>query len=154
MIGQFCLTRLHCVACRTQPRFRASVLRLGLVRVPDFDCPYGITAETAKAIQAEALKKLSGNDPEAAEKRKAELEVQGRAAWAWLHAEAQAGRLTEERITRDFEAMIPNYGCGCMAKWKMIRTPLTSDQRLWAWERHNDVNRELGKPLWPVDKAP
>jgi hypothetical protein len=78
-----------------------------------------------------------------------DIEARGRIAWKWLHAEAEKIALTEDRITKEFEPMIPNYGCQCKAKWKVIRKPLTADQKQWAIDRHNDVNRELGKPLWP-----
>lgn len=75
----------------------------------------------------------------------------GRAAWLWLHTEAEAGRLTAERITREFQPMIPNYGCSCLREWQEIlqKNPLpATGQAQWAVDRHNDVNRKLGKLIW------
>ena len=80
------------------------------------------------------------------------LATQGRAAWAWLHAEAAAGTLTERRLALEFEPQIPRYGCGCLKEWQSLMTSIEfrpDDQERWAIEIHNAVNQKLGKPLWP-----
>ncbi len=53
-----CNERNHCVMCRTSERARQQWLDQGWVTQRDFACPFGVTSETAEAIQTEALKKL------------------------------------------------------------------------------------------------
>jgi hypothetical protein len=50
-----CKAQAHCVACRTDPHFRDSLLRAGFVDERDFACPFGVTAETAAAVVAAAI---------------------------------------------------------------------------------------------------
>jgi hypothetical protein len=79
------------------------------------------------------------------------LPAQGREAWAWWHAEAEKDALTPEREIREFRPMIPRYGCSCLSEWvKIIELhPIPSTgQKQYAIDRHNDVNRKLGKPIW------
>lgn len=146
-----CYGRTHCVACRVDITWRESVRRNGLVESANFDCPHGITTETAPAVQAEAMAKLPGYDPEAAAKAKAQLEEKGRAAWLWLHEESRKDALTKERLKKEFEPMIPAYSCGCRREWLEIlqRNPLpVSGQAEWAVRCHDAVNAKLGKPLF------
>lgn len=147
-----CRGHTHCFFCRTDAAWRESALvSAGFVESGDFDCPYGITKESAEKIQAEAIAKIPPYNPEVAEKRKRELEEQGRAAWLWLHTAAAEGTLTEERITKEFEPMIPRHGCGCLNEWRADNAKMTfrpKDQIQWAIERHNLVNAKLGKPRW------
>lgn len=44
-----CATRLHCVACRTEPAWRLSLFKLGWVKEPNFACPFGFTAEKVQS---------------------------------------------------------------------------------------------------------
>jgi hypothetical protein len=148
-----CRHRNHCVDCRTNAKFRASLFQLKRVPSANFTCPYGITVETAPAIQAEALAKI----PAYAEMIERRNEG-GRKAWRWLHEESRAGRLTWDRIKKEFWPMIPNYGCSCSARFKKIveENPFReADQFTWTWEVHNAVNRELAppKPEITLDEA-
>jgi hypothetical protein len=43
------------VDCRSKREWRHSLFQTGLAEEKDFECPYGITPETAFATQAEAL---------------------------------------------------------------------------------------------------
>lgn len=142
-----CSSRAHCVACRSDRNWRQAKFDLGEAPEPNFECPHGITAETAPKIQEEALATYRK-----AERKPDDRVEKGRAAWAWLHAEGDAGRLTEDRLTKEFTPMIPRYGCACLNAWNLIlaATPCRPhDQSSWACEVHNAVNLKLGKPLWP-----
>lgn len=122
----------------------------------NFDCPHGITTETASAIQAAAIAKLPHDYPETAAKAKAQLEAQGRAAWAWLHERSQNDSLTVERLAVEFLPMIPNYGCSCKREWQeiLVSNPLPmTGQYEWSVRVHNAVNAKLGKPQLTVDQA-
>lgn len=93
-----------------------------------------------------------------AEESKRKREQQGREAWAWWHATAERDALTPELEEKEFRPMIPRYGCVCLSKWKDIlkkAPPMPAvDQRQWAIDRHNDVNLEIGKPVWtPNEKV-
>jgi hypothetical protein len=80
------------------------------------------------------------------------LENQGREAWAWLHKEAKERRLTRERLIKEFEPMIPKYGCSCLYEYQELLKQIpfrVSDQIAWAEDIHNAVNKKLSKPLWP-----
>lgn len=77
-------------------------------------------------------------------------EDQGREAWRVLHA-------CETPTPEWYEGwlrMIPSYGCVCRDNWRKITAANPPDFssldafRQWAIKRHDDVNRELGKPLW------
>jgi len=144
--------------CRTDADARQQWLDRGWVEKLDFDCSHGVTAETAPAIQAEALAELPGakEQGEAAAKHTAEMEAQGRAAWAWLHANAETDSLTMERLAGEFLPMIPTYGCGCRREWHEIlqRNPLpVKGQYDWSISVHNSVNQKLGKPLWTKENG-
>jgi hypothetical protein len=113
-----------------------------------------VTPETAPAIQAEALAKLPGHDPEVAAKAKAQLEAQGRDAWAWLHERCRDKTLTSERLAGEFLPMVPRYGCGCVreANEYIRANPLPTDptaHEKWGIDFHDHINAKLGKPLWP-----
>lgn len=148
-----CKNHVHCVACRTDNNWRISLGLIGFTDGPYFECPYGITVETAPAIQASSIAKLSPNTiirltNEEFESRKIK---KGRAAWEWLHSESRVGRLTIGRIATEFRAMIPRTGCGCLKDWDAILDSIpfnSDDQWLWSIEIHNAVNKKLGKPIW------
>ena len=44
----FCDRRIHCRPCRTSARYRAGLVRRGLVRDVDFACPFGVTTKGLK----------------------------------------------------------------------------------------------------------
>jgi hypothetical protein len=83
---------------------------------------------------------------------------QGRAAWAWLHLEALASRLTMDRLVHEFRPMIPRVGCGCLSHWDAILAdnPLPSSPDghfAWSVRVHNVVNAELGFAHFPFAQA-
>lgn len=117
--------------------------------MPEFDCPHGVTIESAFKIQAAVA------NPGV---RRAEMEKQGRAAWEWLHAEAAKGALTENRITKEFEPMIPAYGCQCKKEFAAIRRTIPfrlDDQFATTVDWHNAVSASLkpSKPQMTVEEA-
>lgn len=146
--------RVHCVACRTDAAWRESLRASGLVESAEFDCPWGVMVETAAEVQAQAMAKLpvfTGSDEE-----KKKREEQGRKAWAWLHNQAVADALTPERLEKEFKLMIPAYGCNCSNDWEkdVTANPLPAmGQAQWAVDRHNTVNRKLGKSDWTNPQA-
>lgn len=149
-----CKNHTHCVACRTDVNWRASLLHAGLVKERDFDCPHGITEESAAAIQDAAMSKLSENKSNTARKNKHDNEESGREAWRWLHEESKKGTLTVDSLEKEFEPRIPAYGCACRKEWKNILLTIPfrlNDQRQWAVDVHNAVNIKLGKPTWVFD---
>ena len=76
-------------------------------------------------------------------------EEASRAAWAWLHLEALAGRLTPERLTKEFRPMIRRFGCACLKGWDAIIDRIRfrpGDQFSWSVEVHNAVSAELPAP--------
>jgi hypothetical protein len=82
---------------------------------------------------------------------------QGRAAWAWLHAEAAKGHLTAARLQTEFRPMIPAYGCACLREWDAVLASIpfrAADQFAWSVEVHNAVSARIpGKPQFTVDQA-
>ena len=54
-----CRAHVHCVACRQDADWRASLLAAGLVVERDFDCPHGIDSKTALSEQTRALVALA-----------------------------------------------------------------------------------------------
>lgn len=133
--------------------------KVGLVESAEFNCQHGVTAETAPAIQAEAIAKLPGGkeQAEASAKQKDEMEAQGRAAWEQIHRAAIKGLLTEEWVDK-WEEHIPSYWCQCRAKFKAIRKviPLRPDDQFGTTvEWHNEVSAELNppKPQLTVEEA-
>jgi hypothetical protein len=66
---------------------------------------------------------------------------------------------TCEAWYRDWERRIPNINCDCRRHWKELveanppdfASPLAFFQ--WGVDRHNDVNRRLGKPEVSFDEA-
>lgn len=148
-----CKSRVHCVSCRGDAAWRESLLKVGLVEVAEFDCVWGVTPETAQAVQDEALAKLPACDPDVVAKAKAQLEAQGRAAWLWLDTEAKTGTLTEERLKKEWWPMIPNYGCGCLkeAEELLKKIPFRQDdQYQWRVDFQNGINIKLGKPIYKL----
>jgi hypothetical protein len=82
----------------------------------------------------------------------------GRAAWSWLHTEAAAGRLTEERLLKEFTPMIPQFGCQCMNDWRAILANNAfrpNDQFAWSCCVHNAVSIRLKppKPMLTLEEA-
>lgn len=78
-------------------------------------------------------------------------EAMGRAAWLWLHTEATQGRLTLDRLEKEFLPRIPHFGCSCLREWKTIMGEnffRVNDQTQWAIDIHNVVNVKLNKPIW------
>lgn len=79
------------------------------------------------------------------------VEERGRKAWAALHS--------VENPTPQWYAewllTIPTFGCKCQSEWSKItlRNPPDFDNfAQWAIDRHNDVNKKLGKPIWHPPK--
>lgn len=71
----------------------------------------------------------------------------GRAVWLELH--------TVEHPTpqwyADWLTSIPSFGCDCQGSWARMTAdhpPDFDNFAQWAVDRHNDVNRKLGKPQW------
>jgi len=58
---EHCKSRAHCRSCRLDSKWRAGIAdHWGLE--PDFDCPYGITAESVKEVLSlPPLTKMAGN---------------------------------------------------------------------------------------------
>jgi hypothetical protein len=58
-----------------------------------------------------------------------------------------------------WKAKIPNSGCDCKKKWSTLveKNPPDYSSRMaffsWGVDRHNDVNRELNKPILTVHEA-
>lgn len=83
----------------------------------------------------------------------------GRARWAWLHATLAQPIAGEDRPA--IEAAVlklgDGMGCGCGNKWKRLIAAKPIDWNApeqWAIDRHNDVNRTLGKRHdWTVEEA-
>jgi hypothetical protein len=146
-----CKSRIHCVACRTKSSFRQQWLERGLVTNRDFQCPYGVTEETARQVQLDAAKRIGAkHSTDEAIAQRMEL---GRKAWAWLHDQCRKGLLTVERLKTEFAPMVPKYGCTCRQKWKTIlkQIPFRSDDQFaWSVEVHNAVNSSLKKRLFTL----
>jgi hypothetical protein len=78
-------------------------------------------------------------------------EDQGRAAWAALHSVVDP---TPEWYAAWVET-VPKYGCDCQRNWLAMtkdNPPDFDNFAQWAIDRHNDVNRKLGKPQWHPTK--
>lgn len=83
----------------------------------------------------------------------------GPPAWRRLEGTARAGELTEAFMEM-FTASLPDGNCGCRGHWKAILEAYpppygasAADQWRWAWSRHNDVSRRLGKPEMSMEEA-
>lgn len=89
-------------------------------------------------------------------KRIAKREEQGRKAWSALHgySPGQWDAAEAERWYAEWLYMVPGYGCSCRDEWAKLTAESPPDFtsrdafRQWAIDRHNDVNRRLGKPEW------
>lgn len=79
-------------------------------------------------------------------------EDRGRQAWALLHAVIDpTPEWYEEWLT-----MVPSFGCECRRNWDTLTAahpPDFENFHQWAIDRHNDVNRSLGKPEWHPSKS-
>lgn len=78
-------------------------------------------------------------------------EDQGRAAWAALHSVVDP---TPEWYAAWLET-VPSFGCPCRHNWDALTKDNPPDYQnfaQWAIDRHNDVNRKLGKPIWHPTK--
>ena len=53
-----CNSRIHCVQCRTDEKWQESLRVSGLVNNTDFNCPFNVSAETARFEQDMAIAKL------------------------------------------------------------------------------------------------
>lgn len=57
---------------------------------------------------------------------------------------------------RDWLKSVPNIQCGCTENFRKLlklRPPVMSSRErfyLWSVDIHNDVNLELGKPIWQI----
>jgi len=66
---------------------------------------------------------------------------------------------TCEAWYRDWERRIPNINCDCRRHWKELVEKNSPDFGsplaffVWGVDRHNDVNRRLGKPEVSIDEA-
>ena len=49
-----CRLLVHCLACRTDARWRASIVHVGLATAPEWECPRGYTAEIQPVPAAQA----------------------------------------------------------------------------------------------------
>lgn len=79
-------------------------------------------------------------------------EDQGRAAWAALHSVVNP---TPEWYAAWLET-VPSFGCSCRANWDALtkdKPPDYANFAQWAIDRHNDVNKKLGKPIWHPTKS-
>lgn len=79
-------------------------------------------------------------------------EDQGRAAWAALHSVVNP---TPEWYATWLET-VPSFGCSCRANWDALtkdNPPDYANFAQWAIDRHNDVNKKLGKPIWHPTKS-
>lgn len=47
ILEDVCRHRVHCVACRSDAKWRESLFKLGVVEKIDFTCPHGFTAQNA-----------------------------------------------------------------------------------------------------------
>jgi hypothetical protein len=80
-------------------------------------------------------------------------EIWGPAMWEELHKKAVSGDLTIQWMTA-WEQSLPSFGCKCRDHWKEVKkeNPFQASFE-WTFTAHNAVNRKLGKPLIPLDKA-
>lgn len=92
----------------------------------------------------------------------AELAATGRALWAELHGyssaypenPSEAAKMAARRFLQDFGNRVPNFGCGCRAKWTRATSNFApelgsrADFIKWCEIVHDFCNRTLGKPFW------
>lgn len=97
---------------------------------------------------SEFRRNFTGENPQ-------ELIVKQRTHWSKLH---QYGGDSASAFFRDWQRQIP--GCSaCRKHWRQAveqnPPPLGNSDAFWRWgiERHNDVNRRLGKPQLSLDEA-
>jgi hypothetical protein len=78
-------------------------------------------------------------------------EDQGRFAWQVMHSEPNP---TPQWYETTWMPLVPLHGCLCRWQWRRIEDKRPPDFtsleafRLWAIWAHNEVNTELGKPIW------
>lgn len=94
---------------------------------------------------------LSDKEKEQRRKKAEEAKIKnadkGRAAWAELHAVINP----TPAWYAEWLKTIPSFGCGCRMEWDMLtqqHPPDFDNFAQWAIDRHNDVNKKLGKPVW------
>lgn len=85
------------------------------------------------------------------------LLVAGRKHWKELHdyASHEGSMETAQAFMTDWRNRIPSFGCSCRRHFDQIElarpVDLSSREKFYQWtvDIHNDVNRSLGKPVWP-----
>jgi hypothetical protein len=86
----------------------------------------------------------------------------GPRAWHALHSYHQEGEWNPAKAQAfylQWLKTIPSYGCSCASEWTAITKlhPPVFDSKeaffVWGAERHNDVNRKLGKPEITIEQA-
>ncbi len=88
---------------------------------------------------------------------------QGRQAWKALHTYSQEAKWNPA-VARDWyysswRPIIPQFGCQCRRHWRNLELEhppdFSTEERfiLWGFERHNDVNRLLGRDAYDIAVA-
>jgi hypothetical protein len=130
--------RSHCVACRGDASWRASLQRAGLIESAEFECPFGVTMKNAAVIQAEPL----------AESPMPFHALVAEATWEELHRRYlhHDGSDDSEWLLNDFTPRIRSIGCSCMGHWlDMLKRTPPRWQEAFAYfvERHNEVSARI-----------
>lgn len=125
-----CASRAFCQTCR-----RSIGFRLG-VRAPEV-CPFGVVSAGPFPSPVAASRPM---------------EVGGPALWLELHEFTPTDAASVSAFLQDFRLKIQ---CGlCLRHWDELialaePAPVVGFYR-WSVDRHNDVNRLIGKPIWLI----
>ena len=116
----------------------------------DFDltCP---RCQASLAVRGDVMHSHNG-DPSIPKVKdlKAFIEERGRTAWEQLHSCTNPSQQWYDQWLES----VPRFGCSCRKSWDeltKLHPPDFSSRKAfarWAIDRHNDVNRKLGKPIW------
>ncbi len=139
-----CSSRVHCVACRTNDKFRANLVSGKLAATIDFDCPFGVTEESAR--QALAAR------PRGFEVRSSNVftPAGGPATWEELHTYIPTGTKSDAAFLASFSRRVTGEKCSCNRDWRawLSHHPVRWDDYFgWSVEAHNAVNIRIGKPV-------
>jgi hypothetical protein len=86
--------------------------------------------------------------------------LHGPTLWAKLHEWAKTADLADAAKWLDgFQTQIHNYSCQCRTHWLAMvqrtppRTASHAALQRWTLDRHNEVNKRLGKPEMAYEEA-
>jgi hypothetical protein len=121
----------------------------------DFDltCP---RCQASLAIRGGVMHSHNG-DPSVPKIKdlKEQIAERGRACWAELHGCQEP----TQQWYAEWLKTVPSFGCSCRKNWDELTTKYPPDFSSreaffkWSVDRHNDVNRKLGKPQVSVMEA-